>query len=213
MTEKVKFDDSRFFDAKRLKDLGDGIFAFAMTFLIVTIDIPKVPISMLRSVLIRIAPDIFTYVMGFFLLAIFWMTNHIQMKNIKRADSRVVWISMLLYLMIVFVPLTSDIYAFYDGSRMAMLIFNLNILLIGLTFMLQWHHLVVNSLHHEEFRKDEIKDRYMVSLVLIVVSFLAIIVGLYSPVWSAAVYLLMFMYSMYRRIRWIQKESLLKNNS
>ena len=205
-----KFDDSRFFDAKRLKDLGDGIFAFAMTFLIVTIDIPKVPQILLRSEIIKIIPDISTYVVSFFLLAIFWMTNHIQMKNIKRADSRVVWISMLLYLLIVFVPLTSDIYAFYDGSRLAMFIFNLNILLIGLTFVLQWHHLVVNSLHHEEFREYEIKDRYAISLVLIGVTLIAIIVGTISPVWSAAAYLLILAFSMYRRIKWIRLESSIK---
>jgi uncharacterized membrane protein len=206
-----KIDDSRFFDAKKLKDLGDGIFAFAMTFLIVTINIPRVPLNMLRAELTKIAPDILTYVLGFGLLAIFWMTNHIQMKDIKRADSRVVWISILLYLLIVFVPLTTDIYAFYDGSRLAMIIFNLNLLLIGLTFMLQWHHLVANNLHHEQFTKEEIGERYLISQTLIGVACLAIIVGLFSPVWSATTYLLLAALMVYRRLSWVvrQKPTLL----
>jgi len=200
-----KIDDSRFFDPQRLKDLGDGIFAFSMTFLIITIDLPKVSQNLLRSELIKMAPDVFTYTISFFLLAIFWMTNHIQMKDIKRADSRLVWINMLFFLMIVFVPLTTDLYSFYDGSRLAMLVFNLNICLIGLIFMLQWHHLVVNHLHHEEFTPDEIGDRYRLCWMLIGVSLLAIAIGLFSPTWSTLVYLVMSVYRMMLRRKWQQK--------
>lgn len=203
----LKVDDSRFFDAKRLKDLGDGIFAFAMTFLIITIDIPRVPLDLLKAELIRMAPDFLTYILSFFLLAIFWLTNHIQMKEIKRADSRLVWISMLLFLMIVFVPLTTDLYAFYDGSRIAMLAFNLNLLLIGLVFMLQWHHLVVNSLHHDQFTDEEIRDRYTLCLSFIAVALLAITVGLFSPVWSASVYLILGAYRVHLRFKWLRQKA------
>ncbi|MFA6548330.1 MAG: TMEM175 family protein [Candidatus Margulisiibacteriota bacterium] len=199
-----KFDDSRFFDAKRLKDLGDGIFAFSMTFLIVTIGIPKVPFEFINDALIKMIPDILTYVLSFFLLAIFWMTNHIQMKNIKRADSRVVWINILLFLFIVFVPLTTDLYAFYDGSQITMLIFNLNILLISLAFTLQWHHLVANSLHHDEFTQVEINDRYVLCQSFILIALIAIAVGLFSPVLSAMVYLLLGLYRIYLRLKWVQ---------
>ncbi|MDD4179372.1 MAG: TMEM175 family protein [Candidatus Margulisbacteria bacterium] len=200
----VKNDDSRFFDPKRLKDLGDGIFAFSMTFLIITIDLPKVAQGALRPELIKMIPDVLTYTLSFFLLAIFWMTNHIQMKEIKRADSRLVWINMLLFLMIVFVPLTTDLYSFYDGSRLAMLVFNLNILLIGLVFALQWHHLVVNRLHHEEFTEEEIKDRYNLCLSLIGVALLAIAVGLFYPAWCGLVYLIMSAYRIWLRKKWSQ---------
>jgi len=187
-------DDARFFDPNRLKDLGDGIFAFSMTFLIITIGIPKVAPGMLRGALLSIIPDITTYVISFFLLAIFWMTNHIQMKNIKSADSRLVWINMLLFLLIVFVPFTTDLYSFYDGSRLSMLVFNLNILLIGLIFMLQWHHLAVNNLHHDEFTAVEVKDRYHLSLTLSGVALLAIVVGIFYPAYSTLVYVIMSFY-------------------
>ncbi|MFA4857943.1 MAG: TMEM175 family protein [Candidatus Margulisiibacteriota bacterium] len=205
MAENIKIDDSRFFDAKRIKDLGDAIFAFAMTFLIVTIDIPKVPLSQLRHELVKMLPDILTYVLSFFLLAIFWMTNHIHMKDIKRADSRLVWISMLLFLSIVFVPLTADIYTFYDGSRLAMLVFNLNMLFVGLIFMLQWHHLAVNKLHHEEFMPEEIRDRYTISQSLVCVALVAIIIGLFYPAYSALAYLCLGAYRIHLRSRWKQK--------
>jgi uncharacterized membrane protein len=203
----TKVDDSRFFDAKRLKDLGDGIFAFAMTFLIITIDIPKVPLGLFKTELVSMVPDFLTYILSFFLLAIFWMTNHIQMKEIKRADSRLVWINMLLFLMIVFVPLTTDLYAFYDGSRIAMLAFNINLLLVGLVFMMQWHHLAANSLHHDEFTHEEIRDRYGLCLSFIAVALLAIIVGLFWPVWSGSVYLILGAYRIHLRFKWLRKKA------
>lgn len=197
-----KNDDSKFFDAGRLKDLGDAIFAFAMTFLIVTIDIPMVSPERFNAEMLKLAPNVLAYVLSFFLLAIFWMTNHIQLKNIKKTDGRLIWISMTLFLMIVFVPLTTDLYSFYDGSRLAMFLFNLNILLIGLVFILQWHHLAANNLHHDEFTKDEVRDRYKVSAALVAVAAVAIVVGFFSPIWSAAVYLVMFIYRMRVRLKW-----------
>jgi uncharacterized membrane protein len=202
-----KHDDSRFFDAKRLKDLGDGIFAFSMTFLIITIDLPKVPIEFLNDALLKMAPDILTYILSFFLLAIFWMTNHIQMKNIKRADSRVVWINILLFLTIIFIPLTTDLYTFYSDSIITMLIFNLNILLVSLAFTLQWHHLVANSLHHDEFTQEEIKDRYYLCQTFVLYALIAILVGLFFPVWSVTVYFFMGAYRIYLRKKMIQNKA------
>jgi uncharacterized membrane protein len=202
----TKFDDSRFFDPHRLKDISDAIFAFAMTFLIVTIDIPRMSAGMIKAELINKVPDILTYVLSFFLLAIFWMTNHIQMKNVKRADSRLVWINMLLLLFIVFVPLTTDLYAIYDYSRSAMLAFNLNMCLVGFVFMLQWHHLAANSMHHEEFTKGEISERYSVCRMLIETSFVAIVMGMFYPAWSPLAYIIMASSQMYLRFKWIKKE-------
>jgi uncharacterized membrane protein len=199
-------DDSRFFDAKRLKDLGDGIFAFAMTFLIITIDLPKTPLPMLDNELAKIVPDLFTYVLSFFLLAIYWVTNHIQMKNIKRADSRLIWITILLFLLVVFVPLTTDLYAFYDGSVTAALAFNLNCFLIALTFTLQWHHLVANQMHHEEFTKEEIRERYQLCQLLVAISLIAMAVACWWPVWSIWVYLIILCNRIY--VRFLRRTSL-----
>ena len=202
-----KTDDSRFFDAKKLADLSDGIFAFAMTFLIVTIDIPKTSAALLNTELFQMVPDLLTYALSFFLLAIFWMTNHVQMKDIKCADSRVVWINMLLFLAIVFVPFSTDLYSFYDGLIIPMLAFNLNIFVIGLIFLLQWHHLVANNLHHENFTKIEVRDRYSLFYMLMAVSLVAIGVGLVHPAFSAIVYILMFIYRLYLRKRWSQQKT------
>lgn len=202
----AKLDDSRFFDAKRLKDLGDGIFAFAMTFLIVTIDIPRTSLPMLGNELNKMIPDILTYVLSFFLLAIFWITNHIQLKDIKSADGRLIWISILLFLLIVFVPLTTDLFALYEASFITAMVFHLNIFLIGLVFMLQWHHLVANNLHHEKFKPVEIQDRYRVCQMLMAVALIAIAVSMHYPLWSPLVYIIMFSYRMYIKFIWVKQE-------
>jgi uncharacterized membrane protein len=188
-----KFDDSKFFDAERLKDLGDGIFAFAMTLLIVTIEMPKVPLGQLRTELLKSTTDMFTFVLTFFLLAIFWMSNHIQTKKLKCADSRLVWINILLFLFVVFVPFSTHLYTYYEGSRLAMLVFNINILLIGTSFLLQWHHIAANRMHHDEFTAEEVGIRYRYAFDLIAVSLLAIAVGWFRPDWSTVVYWLVFL--------------------
>jgi uncharacterized membrane protein len=203
----VKFlkGDARFFDPDRVKDLGDGIFAFAMTLLIVSIEIPNVPIDQLKSELISRLPDFFTFTLTFMLLAIFWMTNHIQMKKVKSTDGRLVWINMFLYLFVVFMPFSTHLYTFYDGSKLAMLIFNSNIIFIGTCFVLQWHHLAVNNLHHEEFTKEEIRDRYELTSAMVIVALLAILIGWFYPTHSTSVYLILFMYRIYLRFKGVSE--------
>lgn len=188
----AKRDDSRFFDAESLRGLGDGIFAIAMTLLILSLETPRVPIENLKAVVFAMIPDVFTFILSFFLLAMFWITNHVHMKKLKKVDGRLVWINMLFFLFVIFVPFTTKLYAFYDGSKVAMLIFNANMLLIGLVFLVEWHHLAANKMHHDDFNEKEIRDRYYLAISLIFVALLALLIGLFYPLWASLVYFIMF---------------------
>lgn len=182
------------FDPKSLNDLANGIFAFSMTLLIVNIGIPHVPVNdfaKLNEALLAMLPDVFRFVLSFSLLVFFWMIFQRQMKDVKYANSGIIYIGVLILLLVVFVPLSTQLYSEYDTSVAAMLVFNLNIFLIGVMFLLQWVFITKMRLHGEPLAESVVKVRYLRDTALIVISLLSLCVGFISPQWSSMAYLIL----------------------
>ena len=74
---------------KRIETLVDGIFAIAMTLLVLNIDVPQLmsPVSdaTMQGVLVGLWPKLFAYALSFALLAIFWRItiNSFMLLNVQ----------------------------------------------------------------------------------------------------------------------------------
>ena len=83
----------------RIETLVDGIFAIALTLLVLNLSIPQLTNSMsniaVEDYLMGLIPDLFTYALSFVILAIFWRINHQQFYMIKRANGVLLWITII----------------------------------------------------------------------------------------------------------------------
>lgn len=74
-------------NAERLAALSDGIFAFAMTLLV--LDIPTPPAETIHSerellhALVALSPKLVTYIMSFLTLGIFWVGQQTQLNHLS----------------------------------------------------------------------------------------------------------------------------------
>ena len=116
-------DDSsvrRWLDINRLVSLSDGIFAFAMTLLVVTIDIPGGVKGLqgeeLHRYLLSQWRPLLVFLQSFLLLSIFWMTHHRQFGYYRRTDHRHTWISLGTLLFVVLMPYTTDLLGDTSGD-------------------------------------------------------------------------------------------------
>ena len=75
---------------RRLEALTDGIFAIAMTLLVLTLNIGKITEGLtsasLHKLLLEQIPKFYNYALSFVLLAIFWMVHHQQFHFIKQTN-------------------------------------------------------------------------------------------------------------------------------
>lgn len=80
----------------RLEALADGIFAIAMTLLVLNLALPESGkgLAELRSLLLGQLDKFFSYAVSFILLAILWVRHHEQFHYIKRTDGRHLWINV-----------------------------------------------------------------------------------------------------------------------
>src|SRR5437660_1366707 len=85
---------------ERIAALSDGIFAVAMTLLVLGVTLPAVSSvhagdegSLLRA-LGGLAPRLVPYVMSFLTLGIFWVGQQTQLSHLSRSDRRLTWIHL-----------------------------------------------------------------------------------------------------------------------
>ncbi len=137
---------------ERLAALSDGIFAVAMTLLVLDLRVPAAnalhaqhPVwaaGGLRSehvvvhVLAGLAPRLLTYLMSFLTLGVFWTGQQTQLNTFSRSDRNLTWIQLLFLLAVTLIPFSTALLSEYITYRAALVAYWLNLLLLGTTLYL-----------------------------------------------------------------------------
>jgi len=178
----------------RLETLIDGIFAIAMTLLVLGITSPKPPASqameLLPKEIFHLIPQFFIFVIAFVVLAIFWLSHHRQFHFVRIVDPRLLWINIFLLIFIVLVPFSTDVAGDYPEVPVAVLFFHVNVLMVGLLFAVHWKH-ICRSEHLCDPHPDEkvIRARFIDTALIPIVAAAAIIISVFSCPASLLIYL------------------------
>lgn len=194
----------------RLETLADGIFAIAMTLLVLSIEVPTLQGNVTTSTIMEyllytLLPQIFVYVLSFVLLASFWMTHHV-FYIIKRTNTTLLWINIFWLMSIAIVPFSTSMIGKYGGFQLSELIFATNMLIIGILSYANWTYAANHDLIAEEVMPyaDKIKKIF---LSLPVLAVLAIMISFFIPFGSITVFLLIpIIFTLYN----VSKRRLLK---
>jgi|SRR4051794_24249072 uncharacterized membrane protein len=125
---------------ERLAALSDGVFAIAMTLLVLDL---RVPVStaiqseiQLWFALIALAPRLVAYGLSFMTLGIFWVGQQTQLNSFAHSDRTLAWIHIGFLLAVSLLPFSTGLLAEFFTYRVAVVIYWLNLLLLGV--MLWW---------------------------------------------------------------------------
>ncbi len=89
------------FSKERLEALDDGIFGFAMTLLVVNINLPpSQAVVSIISLLYYIRYDLIQYVIAFIILALLWVAQHQQYYYIRYIDNNMLWFNVFSLLLV-----------------------------------------------------------------------------------------------------------------
>jgi len=130
--------------AERIGSLSDGVFAFAMTLLVLDLRIPIAGAihseAGLRQALGNLEPNLLTYFLSFMTLGMFWVGEHTQLSRIKHAERGFTWIHLAFLLMVTLVPFSTKLLAAFITYRTALVIYWLNLLGLGATLYWSWEY-------------------------------------------------------------------------
>ena len=187
---------SIFMDTNRLETLVDGIFAIAMTLLVLALAVPDItgPLSnaAVQNSLYSLIPSFYTLVMSFILLALFWSNHHRAFHKINEMNTPLLWINVIWLLFIVLVPFSASLTGKYGEFSISHIIFNLNMLGIALFLGLNWYYASKKKFIDEKVPSRDITVTIRTNVLFIVISLLALSLSFVLPRWSALVYLLIF---------------------
>jgi uncharacterized membrane protein len=128
-------------DTDRVETLADGVFAIAMTLLVFAISVPELSgaaVDRLPSALLGLWPKLLAYVLSFVVLGVFWIGHHNQFFYIRRASRTFLWINILFLMFVAFIPFSAQLLGRYPGQRIAVIVYGLNMIVVGLSLYLVW---------------------------------------------------------------------------
>ncbi len=180
---------------RRLEALTDGIFAIAMTLLVLTLDLGDIADGLtqvrLHQLLLAQIPKFYNYALSFVLLAVFWILHHQQFHYIKKTNQHHLWINIFILMFVALIPFSTSLVGDYSNDCMAELFFGANIFVLGMLFSLNWHYSTKDSrLIEGELEKRHIQLGIRRGLVTPLVSLLAILMAFVNPSFSPYIYLL-----------------------
>jgi uncharacterized membrane protein len=128
---------------ERLAALSDGIFAVAMTLLVLDLKSPAAEWIRNDRELWRalglLAPRLGVYVLSFLTLGIFWIGQQTQLNHLERSDRSLSWMHIAFLFAVSLTPFSTSLLAEFIRFRLALLAYWLNILALGSTLYLSWN--------------------------------------------------------------------------
>lgn len=126
----------------RIEALSDGIFAIAMTLLVLNFHIPNLPhdapnVRVLPA-LLHMWPVFATYAVSFLSLGVFWIGHHNMYHAVRRSDRTLLWLSILFFMFVSSLPFTTSVLNAFPKTQVAPLFFGANLTLIGWLLYAQW---------------------------------------------------------------------------
>src|SRR5579862_8996196 len=127
---------------ERLSALSDGIFAVAMTLLVLDLRTPLVDAIHSERDLWRAlgaaAPQIVMYLMTFLTLGIFWIGQQTQLNHLSRSDRTLTCVHLAFLFALTLMPFSTRLLAEFAAYRVALVLYWANIALLGLTLYFSW---------------------------------------------------------------------------
>ena len=121
-------------DVERIRVLSDGVFAVAMTLLVLDLRLPTVPAKtdvQLWSQLSGLLPQFVAYALSFTLLGTFWLAQHTLLAQLNGSDRHQTWAGLIFLFFVTTLPFTASVLASHVNLRLAVGLYWLNLLMLG----------------------------------------------------------------------------------
>jgi len=186
----------------RLDQLADGIFAIVMTILVFEIRVPEymglVSEQTLVNSLVSILPLLLTYLLSFSLLFTYWRSHHIIASVLaKNIDVELSNISGIFLFLVALVPFSSHFLGLYIYSITAIILFAINIILIGISlFVMRKYVIKSKTIENTPFTKIENEHANMHILFPVYSAIIAIFIAFFNPATAIIIFTISILFNL-----------------
>lgn len=153
-------------DTNRLEAFSDGVFAIAITLLVLEIKVPPSG-SPLGRELLNLWPSYFAYTVSFIVIGAIWINHHAMFDHIVRSDHKLLLLNTLHLMFIAFLPFPTAVLAqaLHDRSNepMATSFYGGTLTVIGALVTIMWlyaaydHRLLTDEISRDDARRNSLR--------------------------------------------------------
>jgi uncharacterized membrane protein len=124
----------------RSEALTDGIYAVAMTLLVIELKLPDHSLvhgaEGLAQALAHLLPKILAWVISFFVLAFFWFGHHRAFAHVRHADGKLVALNLGQLALVSLMPFSSALAGEHGRELMSQIIYSTNMAALAIMALL-----------------------------------------------------------------------------
>jgi uncharacterized membrane protein len=180
-------------DTNRLEAFSDGVFAIAITLLVLEIKVPHSGTALGRE-LLSLWPSYFAYAISFIVIGAIWINHHAMFDHIVRVDHKLLLLNTFHLMFIAFLPFPTAVLAqaLHNGADepLATSFYGCTLTVIGVFVTAMWyyaaheHRLLSENISRGEARRNG--RRFLVGPVCYSI---ATIVALIAPWLALTIYI------------------------
>jgi len=134
----VKADRERAYDIGRLMAFSDGVFAIAITLLVLNVPVPDIrqadATSRLPAALLDTGPRLLTFALSFFLVGFYWIRHHQLFRQLIEVNVWLLWLNLVVLFLVCLLPFSSGVVGRYPNAVVGAEVYAINLAAIALSF-------------------------------------------------------------------------------
>jgi uncharacterized membrane protein len=174
----------------RIVAFTDGVFAIAITLLVLTLEIPAT--DDLAEQLSDRSAQFFAYFLSFAVLARFWLAHHRFYGAVSRFDSRLIALNMFYLAFVTLLPFTTEMLGNYSDDSLGVALYAANLTIVSASFVVQIKYCYAKSLMREDASDYEVRFAGPANWAVSIVFGLSIPIAFISPTAAQVSWLLLF---------------------
>ena len=153
-------------DTGRLEAFSDGVFAIAITLLVLEISVPESDFDDLWKGIADQWPSYFAYATSFITIGGLWIAHHGIFRRLVGADDAVMRLNILLLMLVSFLPFPTKLVAeaieTTSAERAAVIFYGLVLLAIAVTISALWRYVAA----HRDLLEPDVTDEEVAAITL-----------------------------------------------
>ena len=147
--------------------ISDGVFAFAITLLVLDLTVPTITGATSADLLNALSTDyitFFTYALSFLIAGIWWNAHHRNFDHICRSNTMLRWLNLFFLLWIALLPFFTKILSLYENLPLGVILYAVDQAAAGIFLTLIWvyasrnHQLVDKNMKESAIRYATIRN-------------------------------------------------------
>lgn len=161
---------------------ADAIFAFSITFMAISIQIPNLAQNLTQTQvinrLVELVPEFEIYVISFFVIGIYWIAYHQIFNHMVGSHYIITWLTLIFLFFITLIPFATNLQIGYGSYQIVFILYALVLTIAWSLLTITWLYATKNKLIDENLTPIEIHNISLETILPPTVFLLSILVSI-----------------------------------